>query len=524
MRDALQKAQPPTRQDPRSKTQIQDGGTLETFTIEGVRITGELVFDRNHVRDGLRLEMPLSLWVRLTPARLARQVAQWRGWMLDALYEEIPAVTRKRLESERENLDDQWVDALGENPEGAPLLLLLDVFRQLPGTAELALNLQPQKDTHLRLHLDLLDALSGRRTSFDLSPEWGSAQVFLQGRAVFFPMRKEVPEAPICPHHWAVAHSVVYGFGVARAATNVNRVGYGLLDAVSATWWEERLRKWPAEPWQGPICEVLQDRLSVLELLGARPMEDWLPLERNLQMACLLGTGTAAWDGKALNQRLDRFTGLEGLQGRKVGSFGDLGKSVSDETELVRLALVRNAHDAALLGVEALVHAWGQLRECTLRIRKQQKLEARWHQLKDLQEDCSDLAERIALAAASTLGATPGPWELYSLEDFREWLTLRVEERDGQLRRWKTLRERFRPWLAGNQISLAKRNELRATLQKLESGQASFEDGGLEELELEALENELRWNNLRKVQTGEDEEETVTLDDLQKLKAKFRNR
>jgi HrpA-like RNA helicase len=522
LRDALQKAQ--TRVDPRAKTGLQDGGTLETFTIEGIRVTGELIFDRNHTRDGLRLELPLSLWARLTPARIARQIPQWRGWMLDALYEQLPGPSRKKLEPERENLEDSWIEALGENPEGAPLVILLDLFRTTPLAAELSVNIVPQKDTHLRLHLDVIDSACNRRIPFELSPESGAAQVFLQFRSQFYPERKQVPVLPLCHMAWNLPHALVFGFGAEHKNDGNLAIGYGLLDAEESKWWSAHWLAFPQEPWAGPFKDLLDDRLGVLEVLGARAVADWIPLERRVLLGCLLASETSAtWDAKALEKRLERFSGLEGLQGRRMESFHDLGKQASNEPERVRLALVRNTFDSATLGIDAFVYSWNQLRDCSLRMRRSQKLDTRWKELTELQDTTNELAERLALASAFCAGAPNTPFaDIRDFASFSEWLTNHTAAEEAHFKRWKTLRERLRPWLSGNQINQTRRNQIRESLTRIESGRTTLMEGFLEELELEALDLELRWNALRKPQTSEEEAEVVTLSDLQKLRAKFK--
>lgn len=519
--DALQKAR---KADANTSKALQDGGTLETFTIEGVRVTGELVFDRNHVRDGLRLELPLALWAKLTPARLARQVPQWRGWILDSLYEEIPGPARKRLDPERENLEDQWIDAMGEQSEASPLVLLLDVFRSLPDAHEISVHIQPQKDTHLRLHLDIQDRQCNRSVSFELSPEYNAAQVFLQGRKDFYPERAHTAIAPVCLIPWKLAHGLVYTFGAPHGKEDTLQMRYGLMDTAWAQFWAERSAQLPAEPWTGPLCEIFLDRLQVLALLGAKPVADWLPLEKRWLLGSLLCTA-AGWDPKALGQRLERFSGLEGLQGRKLGDFRDLGRGTADEPERVRLALTRNCMDSALLGAEAFVYAWNQLRDCTLRIRRSQKLEARWKEFSELHDLAESLEDRLALASAFANGEAPGPWGISGFEDYREWRVLRQEAEESHPRRWKTLRERFRPWLGSKNLPANRRQELRETLTRLEMAKVDWQQGILEELALDALASELQGSELRKPQNGEDEEtETVTEDALQKLRAKFKGR
>lgn len=519
--EALRRAK--LRDSEKPKT-LQDGGTLESFTIEGVRVTGELVFDRNHVRDGLRLELPLALWAKLTPARLARQVSQWRGWILDALYEEIPGPSRKKFDAERENLEDQWIDAMGEHSEASPLVLLLDVFRTLPGAAEISVHVQPQKDTHLRLHLDIQDRQSNRNVSFELSPEYNAAQVFLQGRRDFYPERAHAAVLPICQTPWKLPHGLVYAFGAAHPGDGVLQLRYGLLDPSWAAFWAERSAALPQEPWSGPLCELLQDRLQVLVLLGAKPVADWIPLDKRWLLGTLLTTASG-WDSKYLSQRLERFSGLEGLQGRRLGDFGDLGKGVSDEPERVRLALTRNCMDSALLGADAFVYAWNQLRDCSLRIRKSNRLETRWKEFAELHDSAESLEDRMALASAFCNGEAPGPWGISSLEDFREWRVLREETEEEHPRRWKTLRERFRPWLGSNSLPAQRRQELRETLTRLEMAKVEWQQGILEELALDALASELQHGELRKPQTAEeDEEEKVTIDALQKLRAKFKGK
>jgi len=522
LRDALQKAKPQLRVDPRDKGK-SESGSLETFTLEGERVTGELIFDRNHTRDGLSLELPFHLWVRLTPARLARQLAQWRSWMLDALYEEIPSASRKKLEAERENVEDLWIEALGENPDASPFVLLLNEFRKLPNAQELGLHVQPSKDTHLRLHLDITDKLTNRRESLELSPEHGFAQMFLLGKSVFFPERKHFATPPITRNAWALPHGVSYGFGVEYAEDTCLQIGYGLLDAMEADWWSKRIGQLGQDPTPGPLLDLLRDRISVLDLLGARATEEWMPLNRIFLLHNLM-IDASAWESRALAQRLERFSGLEGLQGRKLSTFDDLGKSTHDEPERIRWTLVRNAHDSALLSIEAFVFAWNALRECSQRIRKGQRLEAHWKELCELQEDCNTLRERLALASAFSNGIEHGPWNLTGLAEFREWKILINDEHEQHVKRWKTLRERFRPWLTSNQLAADRRNALRETLTRLESGRTAFSQGYFDELTLEAFEVELQWNSLRKPKADPEEEASVTLADLKKLRDQFKRR
>ncbi|HSQ40919.1 MAG TPA: ATP-dependent RNA helicase HrpA [Fibrobacteraceae bacterium] len=516
LRDALQKA----RSRPEPRAQNSAGGALESFDLEGVRVTGELLFDRNHARDGLRLEIPIFLMARLTPARLARQISQWRVWMLDALFGQIPTLSRRKLEPQREVLEDLWVEALGADPEAAPWLVLVEQFRTLPDTSELSI--QPQQDTHLRLHLDILDAATQRKVFLDLAPEWGPAQVFLFLQPQFYVAASGICTKPFCRAVWTLPHGVAFAFGIQRED---GILGYGMQEPEEAYWWAARLETFPAEPWSGPLRELLEDRLQVLEVLGAKAVADWIPLERHWLLGILLAS-SRNMDVKTLSSRLERFSGLEGLQGRKMASFAALGKGSNDQNERARQALIRSCTDAASLGIEAFIRAWNQLRDCSLRLRRNQKLAPSWFLLADLQDTVNTLPERLALTSAWLGGIPSTPWEsLQSLSNFRSWRDARDAWYTDHVHRWKNLRSTLRPWLSGQQTARQEqRNQLRSMLSKLESNRQLCFEGLYIEITLDSLATELRVQASRKTAVQDDPGDAVTKDQLEKLRDRFRGK
>ncbi len=488
-------------------------GTRETFVLDGERINGLLIFDRNHTRDGLSLDFTLRVWSGTTPARLMRQLPQWRSWVLDAVWEQIPKATRKQLEPLREALDDDWEEQLGRNAHSAPLPVLLELFRTLPGADDVSINLNAQKETHLRLHCAIRDVDTGRKLQLELSPEWGTAQMFAASRATFFPERGGVAEAPHSTLVWKLPHSVEFAYGAPRESQGQPMLGYAFRPQSESMHWSLHAPLFEME--QTPWSELILDRLQMLEAMGAGPRNDWWCLPRKEVAHWWLQGNRTAWDIKILAQKLERFSGLEGLQGRKVADFQALGRKTEDEPESIRMSLLRLTWDSALLGMDAFAKAWNLLKECTLRLRRGQKMDVKWQQIAEDLSKCEEFQERMLLVQ-SLFGQNV------------EFSVALMEYRAAQralAQRQKTLRSDYRQWLAHPLVPQNRRSDLRDILVRMESGRLDYESACQEELTLQILAEEVRLNVLRKPRpNAEEQSEAVSVDALAKLRAKFKGK
>jgi hypothetical protein len=116
------------------------------------------VFDRTRKDDGITIDSGVAAWT--PPAKLALELPQWRGWMLDELS------SKAEIKNNLKVIDNLFVKLLKqkENELEPPLLLLYEACRQAGIEGDLP-SLNTKKEHHLRLH----------SKAGEISPEQGAA-------------------------------------------------------------------------------------------------------------------------------------------------------------------------------------------------------------------------------------------------------------------------------------------------------------------------------------------------------------
>ncbi len=475
--------------------QAASEGTSEMFRLLGTEVPGRLVFDAARPDDGLSLRLPLTLWKQLSPAALALHLQQWRDWMLESLLRELPAATRKKAETIREKIDDAWCDQLEKHPDEAPLLLLYDVCaprKEFDGQVPF---LQPTKEHHLRLHLELADPLQSRSFALELQPDWGSAAVFQQLRNSLFPMvgghavepvlRSDLPVGP-----WR------YGWRLGRFAA---------MSPDESAFWQDFLTRTAQASVPG-LADLFTDRLALLAS-GGLDLPGWECAPRELAFRSLLGGLTQEDESiRYWEKRLERFSGLEHARGSTVRTFQDLARKAPSEAEEIRLALVRLCYDSALLSRESFAIAWRHLRDCVLAMRRGQPPSRTWATLAERQQAAPSLYMRLR-EAARLLG-----------NDEDLFIELQPLPQQTDAKAW---REKFRPYLASRTIGEQQLKAVRQLLARIE--RPEDEDPFVLETTATVLLGECRMASYRHTgaPTAEDDEEQVDTSQLLKLKGAF---
>ncbi|MDD5941798.1 ATP-dependent RNA helicase HrpA [Fibrobacter sp.] len=481
------------------------GGSIEQFRVEGLdgssrMVVGEMVFDATKEYDGITLELPYDLIPQLTPAKLALSIHQWREWMAESIIREMPKAAKKQLENRRTFIDDAFCDKLKANPHKSPLLLLYEVFAGIKLLDCDIPTVTPEKENHLRLHIKVFKAQKSSSTerseggnpytspkfSFELSPEWGSFNLF------------------------AAVRPVVVTFGIDFALDEMRfgwRLGESALmtPAESSFWQAFRKRvEVPAEP-----DTLITDRLNLLETGGL--------------YADGFKTALKAWVLKSLAadnldaNRCVRFSGLEFSRGKKINDFKNLAVSSRSEDDEVRLALVRATYESALLGAESFVTFWDVLREFSVAMR--QGGEHARDALGVITANHKSIGKIIALYTSDkettlferlcVLGEMiPGaPNLLRDKAPLKPELSVR------------TLREKFRPFLKARFMKdheLKKARDLLSKMERLSADEAEFP-----ELYLQACAMLEDFEILKFKRKGDDSEEIIEDDALAKLKGRF---
>ena len=481
------------------------GGSIEQFRVEGLdgssrMVVGEMVFDATKEYDGITLELPYDLIPQLTPAKLALSIHQWREWMAESIIREMPKAAKKQLENRRTFIDDAFCDKLKANPHKSPLLLLYEVFAGMKQLDCDIPTVTPEKENHLRLHIKVFKAQKSSSTersegrdpytspkfSFELSPEWGSFNLF------------------------AAVRPVVETFGIDFALDEMRfgwRLGESALmtPAESSFWQAFRKRvEVPAKP-----DTLVTDRLNLLETGGL--------------YADGFKTALKAWVLKSLAadnldaNRCVRFTGLEFSRGKKINDFKNLAVSSRSEDDEVRLALVRATYESALLGAESFVTFWDILREFSVAMRQggdhaRDALGVITANHKSIgkiivlytSDKETTLFERLCVLGEMIPGA---PNQLRDKAPLKPELSVR------------TLREKFRPFLKARfmkEHELKKARDLLSKMERLSADEAEFP-----ELYLQACAMLEDFEILKFKRKGDDSEEVIEDDALAKLKGRF---
>ncbi|MBR4558947.1 MAG: ATP-dependent RNA helicase HrpA [Fibrobacter sp.] len=457
------------------------GGSIEQFRIECLdgssrMVVGEMVFDATKEYDGITLELPYDMLPQLTPAKLALSIHQWREWMAESIIREMPKAAKKQLENRRTFIDDAFCDKLKASPHKAPLLLLYEVFAGMKQLDCDIPTVTPEKENHLRLHAKIFKTGFPEKFSAELSPEWGSFNLF------------------------AAVRPVVVTFGIDFALDEMRfgwRLGESALmtSAESAFWQSFRKRvEVPVEP-----DTLITDRLNLLETGGL--------------YADGFKTALKAWVLKSLAadnldaNRCVRFSGLEFSRGKKINDFKNLAVSSRSEDDEVRLALVRATYESALLGAEAFVAFWDILREFSVAVR--QGGDHARDALSVITMNHKSIGKIVALYTSDK--ETTLFERLCVLGEMIPPLKPELSVR--------TLRERFRPFLKARFMKEHELKGARELLSKME--RLSADDTEFPEFYLQACAMLEDFEILKFKRKGDDSEEVIEDDALAKLKGRF---
>ena len=457
------------------------GGSIEQFRIECLdgssrMVVGEMVFDATKEYDGITLDLPYDMLPQLTPAKLALSIHQWREWMAESIIREMPKAAKKQLENRRTFIDDAFCDKLKANPHKAPLLLLYEVFAGIKQLDCDIPTVTPDKENHLRLHTKIFKQGFPEKFSAEISPEWGSFNLF------------------------AAVRPVVVTFGIDFALGDMRfgwRLGESALmtPAESSFWQAFRKRvEGPAEP-----DTLVTDRLNLLETGGL--------------YADGFKTALKAWVLKSLAadnldaNRCVRFTGLEFSRGKKINDFKNLAVSSRSEDDEVRLALVRATYESSLLGAEAFVTFWDILREFSVAMR--QGGDHARDALSVITMNHKSIGKIVALYTSDK--ETTLFERLCVLGEMIPPLKPELSVR--------TLRERFRPFLKARFMKDHELKNARDLLSKME--RLSADDAEFPEHYLQACAMLEDFEILKFKRKGDDSEEIIEDDALAKLKGRF---
>lgn len=475
------------------------GGSIEQFRIADRIVAGEMVFDATRDCDGISLKLPYDLLMDVSPAKFALAIHQWREWMIESVVREMPKAVKKVLEGKRTVIDDEFYAALEKNPHKPPLLLLYEVLSQMKevrGTGSSdgveITTVNPDKENHLRLHLNVVKSGYAEQFPLELSPEWGCFRMFLAVRPAVVSFGIDFP-----------LEGSRFGWRLGDCA---------LMSADESLFWQNFRKRLEHSDLasEGAVSEAIVDRLNMLETGGV--------------FADGFKTVLKAWVLKSLvADKLDasrcvRFTGLEFSRGKKVRDFRSLAATTRSEDEEIRLALVRATYESALLGGDCFVKCWHFLKEFSVSMRQGpdhaklarnsqvNKLSALYQ--KDLDE--TSLFERIS-AVAEILGFEgSGLRKAASGADSLPCLDRQTSAK---------MRECFRPYLKSRYL---KDHELKKARDLLgEMDRTPADDKEFAELYLQAKAMLEDFEILRFKRRGDDSEEVIEDDALAKLKGRF---
>ncbi|MCQ2106003.1 MAG: DUF3418 domain-containing protein [Fibrobacter sp.] len=476
-----------------AKPVAENGGSVETFRIMEMdsagnasgtvarMVSGEMVFDATKSCDGITLKFPFDLLAHTTPALLALSIHQWREWMVESIIREMPKASKKQMETKRVAIDDAFCDKLKLAPHKAPLLCLYEVFGEMKNLECDIPTVTPERENHLRLHLNVEKPGVAEKFPVELSPEWGSYSLFLAVRPVVVTYGIDFP-----------LENVRFGWRLGDSAL--------MEDGESKFWQGFRKRLEYDVSSQELLASLIADRLNMLETGGVYADD--------------FKTALKIWVAKSLiADKLDanrcvRFTGLEFSRGKKIKDFKNLASTTRSEDEEVRLALVRATYEAGLLGAEAFVKSWDVLREFSVSMRqgKDHAGDARTSlvaKLTALYQGENTLFERIKGVASLFDVPMPETAKKSSLDD----LNLRI------------LRDFFRPFLKARYMKDHELKNARELLAKIE--RLSADDPDFPELFLQAKAMLEGFEILRFKRKADDSEDVVEEDSLAKLKGRF---
>ena len=488
----------------------QLGGTIEHFRIGDRIVVGEMVFDATRDCDGITLNLPYDLLTEISPAKFAMCIQQWREWMIESLIREMPKSVKKSLEAKRTAIDDEFYAALENFPHKAPLLLLYEV---LSNTMEICSGangasidvptVNPDKENHLRLHL-VVTKNGSEPYKLEISPEWGSYRMFLAVRPAVVTFGIDFP-----------LEEMRFGWRLGESA---------LMSAEESLFWQgfrkrlEGVRRFPiksgmTEQKSGMTDDkkqLIADRLNMLETGGV--FADGFESVLKIWVAKSL-----AADGLDAN-RCVRFTGLEFSRGKKIRDFKSLAANARSEDEEIRLSLVRATYESGLIGAEAFVKCWNQLKDFSVNMRNvsgtpviQNKIITTVHSAyqkeNTLFERLRSIAEALNIALPMD-GAGDSHAALHT-----------DPSRDKSNRSANTLREFFRPYLKARYLKDHELKSARELLGKIDRTPADNDEYADLYLQAKAMLED--FEILRYKRKGNDAEDVVEEDDLARLKGRF---
>ncbi len=479
-----------------AKPVAENGGSVESFRIMGFdwngrpsssvarMVTGEMVFDATKSYDGITLKFPFDLLAETTPALLALSIHQWREWMVDSIVREMPKASRKQMEGRRTRIDDAFCDKLKDSPHKAPMLLLYEVFGEMKDLECDIPTVTPERENHLRLHLNVFKNGVAEKFPVELSPEWGSFRLFLAVRPVVvtygidFPLEK-------ARFGWRLGESALMTSEESKFWQNFRK----RLESISKSAEQSR-------------SALIADRLNMLETGGVYA-DDFKTVMKIWVAKSLMADNLDA-------NRCVRFSGLEFSRGKKMKDFRNLAATTRSEDEETRLALVRATYESGLIGAEAFVKCWDALREFSVAMRQGKehandactpfvsKLVILYQKENTLFERVQDVSELVVLG--EPLGGDIG-------DSMKDMLDVRV------------LRDLFRPFLKSRFLKDHELKTARELLFKLE--RTSSDDAEFPELFLQAKALVEDYEILKFKRKANDDQEEVDSQSLTKLKGLF---
>ena len=339
------------KRQPQKAPEPKLGGSIEQFRIGNRMLVGEMVFDATRECDGITMDLPYDLLPELSPAKFAMSMHQWREWMAESVIRELPKAVKKNLEAKRSAIDDAFYAALEAAPHKAPLLSLYEVLEEFlqkekNGEGVPVPTVNPDKENHLRLHLNVVKSGFAEKFPLELSPEWGSFRMFQAVRPAVVSFGIDFPLEG-CSFGWRLGESA-------------------LMSVEESAFWQgfrKRLERAPATSEPATDSPLIADRLNMLETGGV--FADGF--ETVLKIWVLKSLAADHLDAS----KCVRFTGLEFSRGKKLRDFRNLAATTRSEDEEIRLSLVRACYESGLLGAAAFTHCWNILRDFSVAMRDQ---------------------------------------------------------------------------------------------------------------------------------------------------------
>ncbi|HHX14765.1 MAG TPA: ATP-dependent RNA helicase HrpA [Fibrobacter sp.] len=455
---------------------VQNGSCIEMFRIGGESIQGELTFDATRTDDGLSLKIPHFIIPSLSPSFLALQLPRWRDWMIEAMIRELPKMVRKTAKEKHEQIEDLFCTKLEQHPEGAPFKALHEAFLEIKGFEDVRLNLNPDKEHHLRLHLEFFRKGYSEKMALELSPEWGSYRFFSEIRSLVSIFGIDVSVG-----------SFRYGWRLGQCA---------LMSTEESSFWQELLRKIEKGAKQESALLVM-DSLTFLEKFGLYKEDIPLPSKDYVFRSLAI----EVFD----QNELERFSSIEFSRGKKIKDFKQLAQQTRSEDDTLRLILARLTFESGLLGKEAFIQCWNRLKDFSTSIRQNREIPA---------------SMKKTLFTFSTIESV-----FDRLKYITHWLENAPEpalvENPMSLVNVKEIREAFRPFIIARFLKEEERKKAREVLSALEKSANSlnvfFENWLLAQMTLEQFD----YLKSKRGSIFASDDEEVEKSSLLKLKGRF---